>query len=131
MTKQGYSPVGWYVVSALLRFEFDHQDKSNPNRKCSVWENGYLVKAKSPSEAYDKGVALAKADKFRAEYRGKPGKWIYVGVSGLVPIYEKLNDGAEILWTDWGKHSAKASAQRVWTKKDLMKSLSKVIEPKL
>jgi hypothetical protein len=131
MTKQGYSPVDWYIVSVLLRLEFDYQDKTNPNRKCSVWENSYLIRAKSPNKAYDKAVRLAKADQARARYRGKLGEWKYVGISDLVPIYEKLKDGAEILWTDLGKRSAEASEERIWLKQDLMKSLSQRIEPKL
>lgn len=118
-------------MSVLLRFEFDHQDRTNPNRKCSVWENTYLIKAKSPGKAYDKGVDVAKADQYRATYRGKPGGWKYIGIYDIIPVYEKLKDGSEIFWTDWGKRSVKASDERVRRKQDLIKSISQVIKPKL
>ncbi len=31
---------------------------------------------------------------------GKMGRWVFEGLTGLLPIYEKLEDGAEVLWRE-------------------------------
>jgi hypothetical protein len=47
----------------------------------------------------------------------------FLGIGDLLPIYEDLEDGAEILWHDYGFISAKRSEKIVKTKKELMSGL--------
>ena len=101
------SPVGWYVASLVERFEFYDEDIASANHRCEAWENLVLIKAETPDEAYRKVVALGKLHN-RSEMwtpAGRKGAWRFEGISSLLPVYEELEDGAEIRWT---KHQNKA-----------------------
>ena len=97
------SPVGWYLVSCLLRF-VDRRDKDNDNdeKRFLSWENTLLVKAGGIDEAYDKGMKLAR--QATRPYKGGPEgvlvQWKLVGITEVLPIYEKIEDGCEIAWTE-------------------------------
>ena len=113
------SPMGWYLVSYLLRFvELDDKDKNNDNARFLSWENSILVRATTMDEAYEKGVRMAhKATKpYKGGSAGVPVQWELVGVTDVLPIYEELDDGAEIAWTE--------RAPR------LLKNLKKMVRPK-
>jgi hypothetical protein len=97
------SPVGWYVASYLLRFvELDRKDIDDPEAKFLSWENTVLVKAINLDEAYDKTVRIAEES--TKPYKGGPYgvdvQWQFEGVTQLVPVYEQIEDGAEIMWTE-------------------------------
>ena len=97
------SPVGWYVASYLLRFvEIQATRKDNPRRKFLSWENTVLVRARSLEHAYAKvtKIGRAKTRPYRGGPKGVPVRWVYEGVTDLLPVYEKLRDGAEIMWTE-------------------------------
>ena len=113
------SPVGWYVGSYVLRFiELAERGNSDPMRRFYTWENTVIVKARSLDHAYDKIVAIAKGA--TKPYKGgpKPGvdvQWLFEGVTELLPIYEKLEDGAEIMWAE---HPLRSLTKiRSWAKK--------------
>ncbi|QWP75837.1 DUF4288 domain-containing protein [Lysobacter sp. K5869] len=98
------SPVGWYVGSYLLRFiELDAADNDDPDAKFDCWENTVIVTANDLDEAYDKIVAIATGESrpYRGGDEGVPVQWVFEGVTDLLPIYEPLRDGAEIMW---GEH---------------------------
>jgi len=95
------SPVNWYAVSYLLRFvELADPDKENPEKRFPTWENTVLVKARYPAEAYRKGTKFARleAKPYRGGLAGVPVQWRFEGITNVLPIYEKLGDGAEIMW---------------------------------
>lgn len=98
------SPVGWYVGSYQLRFiEInDASGKDNPEGEFLVWENTIIVKANDMDEAYSKVIAVAQSA--TEPYKGGPGgvpvQWVFEGVTDLLPIYEPLEDGAEIMWAE-------------------------------
>jgi hypothetical protein len=97
------SPVGWYLGSYLLRFmELRDQDRNNPEKRFLSWENTVLVKARSIEAAYTKVVRIAKqnAKPYRGGSEGVPVQWEYLGVTEILPIYEKIADGAEIAWAE-------------------------------
>jgi hypothetical protein len=50
-------------------------------------------------------------------------KWKFAGIGDLLPIYEDLEDGAEIMWTDYGYISAKRTDRIVKTKRELLKGI--------
>ena len=103
------SPVNWYVARILLRFEFYDEDKSNLNRRCLAWENQILIKADSPSEAYKKAIRQGKlesSEMWTADEKRKD-KFHFEGLTGLVAIYEELEDGSEITWTEYENRTVK------------------------
>lgn len=65
-----------------------------------VWVNIHLIKARSAKEAYAKAVKNGKAHnlRYRAGEKGLPARWIFRGLRQLIPIYEKLADGSEIMF---------------------------------
>jgi hypothetical protein len=112
------SPVGWYLGSYLLRFiELDDAQRNDPERHFLSWENTVIVKADSLDSAYAKVDQIAKEN--TAPYLGgpEPGvpvQWEFVGITNVLPIYEALEDGAEIFWTE--RPSRKLKTLRRWVK---------------
>jgi hypothetical protein len=99
------SPVGWYIASYLLRsVELADQRNDDPERRFCTWENTILIKATDLDEAYDKVVAVAHSA--AKPYKGGPPpgagvQWEFEGVSELLPIYEEIEDGAEVMWAEY------------------------------
>lgn len=113
------SPVGWYLGSYLLRFvELADKHRNNPEKKFTSWENTVLVKAKSLDSAYLKVEKIAKENS--KPYRGGPDnvsvRWEYLGITELLPIYEKIADGAEIAWAERSPKKLKKLKQWVKSK---------------
>ena len=97
------SPVGWYVGSYLIRFiELNAKGNDDPEGEFLVWENTIIVRAESFDEASKKVEAQAKLDTepYKGGLEGTPVQWVFEGISDLIPIYERLEDGAEIMWTE-------------------------------
>ena len=117
------SPAGWYVASYLLRFvEIKDERKDNARRKFLSWENTVLVKARSLEHAYAKvtKIGRAKTRPYRGGPKGIPVRWVYEGVTDLLPVYEKLRDGAEIMWTERTLRTVKTLRALVKSKKALL-----------
>ncbi len=116
------SPVGWFIASYIERTEpAEHASDSNPQRKVmSVWENRILVKAKTPEEAFAR--TLMHLEDIPHEYTNTDGVVLRVcvdGITSLLPIYEKLQDGAEIEWIDHGSLRIEEINSMVRSKEDL------------
>jgi hypothetical protein len=75
-----------------------------------------LLRAKSREEAYRKAMKLGR-DGLPCKTRG--GEWRFAGISMLLPVYEKIEDGAEILWNDLGRLPVKRIESLVKTKNQL------------
>ena len=103
MHDKNVSSVGWYVGSYLIRFvELEEQGNYDLERRFHSWENTVLVKAKNLEEAFEKIEKIAKSDTepYKGGPQGVPVQWIYEGITELLPIYEELEDGAEIMWCE-------------------------------
>jgi len=97
------SPVGWYVGSYVIRFiELEEAGNDDPEREFPVWENTVIVRAGDLDEAYRKIVAIGERTTvpYRGGNDGVPVQWVFEGVTELLPIYEALEDGAEIMWAE-------------------------------
>jgi hypothetical protein len=95
------SPVGWYVASYLIRFiEIEDTRNNDLEQRFLTWENTVIVKASNLQEAYDKVLIIANetTEPYRGGPLGIPVQWVFEGVTELLPIYEDLEDGAEIMW---------------------------------
>jgi hypothetical protein len=118
------SPVGWYVASLLHRFEWYDEDKDNLNRRCLVWQNQILIKAIDREEAYNKAVEEGRAHEESGEMwetgnETRRGRWRFEGLTSLLPIYDELEDGAEITWKEYKNRSVKKIKSWVKLKEEL------------
>lgn len=106
----------------VQRFEYYDEDRKNPSRRCVAHENTVLITAKDREEAYIKLMALGShADGMECvdARTGRRGVWHFEGPTELLPIHEKIEDGAEILWTTHRNRSVKNIQALVRTKKEL------------
>ena len=107
---------GWWIFREVEQWVPRRRaGKALPARR-PVWENTRLVRADSREEAYRKAVALC-----RAEHPSKTndGEWRFVGLSLLLPVYEELADGAELLWTERGRMTAAGLKKLVRSRRQL------------
>ena len=122
MTDKNISPFGWYVGSYLIRFtEIDYEKNDDPEERFLSWENTIIVKADNLDHAYDKVVEVAKGDTepYRGGKEGIPVQWVFEGITELVPIYEKLEDGAEIMWAERSPRKLKNLRKLILQKDEL------------
>lgn len=110
------SPTGWYIASYLIRFiELDKEGNDDLENRFTAWENTILVKAGDPGEAYDKVVEIAS--NATVPYRGGPKgvavRWVFEGVTELLPIYEELADGSELMYRELNSTKLKNLKKRV------------------
>lgn len=97
------SPYGWWVASYILRLEYDGEGSDNPRRRCVAWENTIILTAPNRESAYRKALRLGKAasgGEVTEVGTGRKGSWVFEGLTELLPIYDELEDGAEILWSE-------------------------------
>ncbi len=114
------SPYGWWLATCLERFEHFDENKSNLNRRCITWGNTILLKAKDRNEAYKKVIENGKlSEGSESELNGRKGTWIFEGLTSLLPIYEEVEDGAEILWEEHKNIAVKTVKSWVRNKNEL------------
>ena len=97
------SPVGWYVCSYLLRFvELGQPNNDDPESRFLSWENTVLIKATSIEEAYDKTIKIGEesTEPYKGGPQGVDVQWVLEGVTEVLPVYEEIEDGSEIMWNE-------------------------------
>lgn len=114
------SPVGWYVATYQLRFvELADKRKHDLKRRFTTWENTVLVRAKNLNDAYRKVVKIGNGH--TRPYKGGPDarnavdvQWLFEGIIELLPVYEQIEDGAEIMWGERSRtlHKIRESAKK-------------------
>lgn len=113
------SPTGWYVGSYLIRFtELNTEGSEDPDERCLAWENTVLVMADSLDDAYDKvvEVALATTQPYQGGPHGIPVQWVFEGLTELLPVYEELEHGAEIMYREYRSKKLKNLRKLIHTK---------------
>lgn len=116
------SPFGWWIAAYIERFEYDDENQENPNRRCLAWENTIIIKARNREAAYKKAEKVGRLGDGNEGYStedGRRGRWRYDGLTSLLPIYEELEDGAEILWKEYENRSVKKIRSLVKAKEEL------------
>ena len=115
------SPYGWWIATIVERYEHFDEDKTKLNRRCTAWMNTVLIKAHSRDEAYRKAVAQGKIgiDSICGPKGGHQGHWVFEGLASLLPIYDKLEDGAEIMWEQAVNITVKTVKASVKAKREL------------
>lgn len=121
MTQANRSPHGWWIAVLIERYEHFDEDVTNSNRRCTCWRNTIIIKARDRNEAYRKAVAQGKLGEGTVcgLEHDRQGHWVFEGLSSLLPIYEKLEDGAEILWEENKNMAVKTVKALVRDKKEL------------
>lgn len=110
------SPTGWWIVGELEHWVSKRQKKLSPKSRCCVWENIRLIRAKNRDEAYRKATKLGREGHPSKTDRGE---FRFAGLSLLLPVYEPIGDGAEILWEDRGWMTVGRLRKLVKTKRQL------------
>lgn len=116
------SPEGWYIASYLIRFiELNEEGNDDPERRFLAWENTIIVQANNWEEAYDKVVeeAMIGTGPYKGGTEGVPVQWVYEGITELLPIYEKFEHGAELMYREHNKTKLKNLRKKVKSKNDL------------
>jgi hypothetical protein len=107
---------GWWIFCEVEQWVSNRQKRLSPKSRCLVWENMRLLRARNREEAYRKSL---KFGRMGHPSKTNDGKWHFVGISMLFPVFEEIEDGAEILWRDWGLMSVKQIKHLVKTKQQL------------
>ncbi len=104
---RNHSPYGWWIASYVIRAAWDDEKDSPQTKRCLAWENTIILKADDRETAYEKAVKLALLDSsaFEDHVGKRKGRWIFEGLTSLLPIYDELTDGAEVLWTEYKNRS--------------------------
>jgi hypothetical protein len=116
----------WYLVEIIEKCEPVLRDKSSDLRRVTTWGNMHLVKADSPEEAYAKGLKIGRDSAFifiNANHQEM--EWSFVGIGDLLPIYEDIEDGAELMWSDYGDISNKKANRFAVSKDELIANIKK------
>ncbi len=114
----------WFLVEIIEKYEPVDSDKTNELRRVTTWGNYHLISASNPSQAYDKALKIGKMSNYKFTNSDKiKMKSEFLGIGDLLPIYEDLQDGAEILWHNYGFISAKRSTKLTKTKVELVNQL--------
>ena len=89
------APYGWYLGTYLVRFIDTNEALNNdPEERFGSWENTVIVKADRLEMAFEKVKKIGMESAMSHE---EIQTFEYVGIIDLLPIYEELEDGAEIM----------------------------------
>src|SRR6266540_7305063 len=94
------SETGWWVFNEVTQWVSNRKRRLSHASRFLVWVNTRILQAKDRDEAYRKAHAFGRVGR---PCKTRSGEWRFAGISLLFPIYEDLEDGAEILWTDRGR----------------------------
>ena len=124
MTNRIINTGHWFLVEIIEKYEPVDSDKTHELRRVTTYGNYHLINAETPSQAYDKAVTIGKRSNYKFTNSDKMKmKSEFLGIGDLLTIHENIEDGAEIMWHDYGFISAKRSERIVRTKKELMSGI--------
>ncbi len=88
---------GWWIFEEVQQWVSKRQKKLALTGRCLARLNLRLIRARSREEAYRKAMKFGCAG-MPSKTHG--GEWKFAGISMLLPIYDKIEDGSEILWKE-------------------------------
>ena len=97
MPKEKWIPkdMEWFLADIIQELKVADAEDS------TVWINTHLIRASSPDEAYEKALNLGKLyEDFWTNSDGEQVMSRFRGLRDLLLVYEKLEDGAEIMWEE-------------------------------
>ena len=97
----------WWLAQYIVRLQGIDEDENNLHRRCIAWKNTILIRANDRDEAYKKAKKIGKENtiddsiKIRRGKKWVKAKWIFEGLTSLLPVYEEIEDGCEIMWDEY------------------------------
>ena len=117
----------WYIVEIIEKCEAVNRNEKQDLRRVTTWGNHHLIKADTPEKAFDKAVKLGKESNYKfINSDNVEMESIFVGIGELLPIYEDIEDCAELMWRDYGFISNRRTMKMSFEKQELME----LIKPK-
>ncbi|WP_206482263.1 DUF4288 domain-containing protein [Nonlabens ponticola] len=111
----------WFIVEIIEKCEPANRDQTQDLRRVMTWGNHHLIKANSAEHAFDKAVQLGKECNYKFVNSDKiEMESSFVGIGELIPIYEDIEDGSELMWMDYGLISDRRTMKMPYQKKELM-----------
>ncbi len=96
----------WYIAEIIEKCEHVNRNETQELRRVKTWGNFHIIKAETPKIAYDKAVKIGKKAEYKFTNSDKlEMEWIFIGIGNLIPIYEDIEDGSEIMWENYGNIS--------------------------
>lgn len=86
----------WYLAELVLKISVEGDNRNIAHK------NLMLIKANSAMEAYDRATIVG--DEHAMSYLNPEGKQVkiqFIGLSRLTAIYDRLEDGAELLYEEY------------------------------
>lgn len=107
----------WYIASLIFRFRpsdpgfDDHED-------CYGLENWYLFQGEDEDEIVYKAAKMAKeeCDIHSTRSDGAVGYFECLGIGDLLPVYDEIEDGCEVLWAEYEEETLVNLESRVGRK---------------
>ena len=117
--KRKSARVKWYIAIEVLYFK---PVRGLVGKGYPTHVNYRLITAISPREAYKKAYALGSVSEGTdcVDERGRHYTWVFAGIETLLPVYDELEDGCEVLWENLVQTMAQIK-QRVRSKSELLK----------
>ena len=104
----------WFLAEMIQEL------KVGDNEDSTIWVNTILIKASSLEEAYTKSLEHGKQyDGAYTNTDGEPVITKFRGLRNLLLIYEKLEDGSEIMWEEYEDQTEQDIAELVTPKEQL------------
>ena len=121
----------WYIAEIIEKCEPVDRDEKHDLRRVTTWGNHHLIKAESVKEAFEKAERIGKEGEYKFTNADKiEMEWIFVGIAELIPIYEEfIEDGSELMWTDYGFISNRKTNRIIRPKKEILEGIKP--KPKL
>jgi hypothetical protein len=114
----------WYIAEIIEKCEPVNRNESQELRRVKTWGNFHIIKAESPKIAYDKALKIGKNGEYKFNNSDNiEMEWIFIGIGNLIPIYEDIEDGSEIMWEDYGNISNKRAMRFPISKEKLLAEL--------
>lgn len=115
----------WFVAEIIEKREPVERNKENDLRRVVTWGNFHLIKAENPKLAYQKAVKIGKDAEIRfTNSENIEMEYTFVGIADLIPIYDdNIEDGCEIMWTDYGSISNRKAEKFARTEKEILENI--------
>ena len=112
----------WYIAEIIEKCEPVDRNEKQDLRRVTTWGNHHLIKAKSAKEAFEKAEKIGKEAEYKFTNTDKiEMEWTFVGIGEIIPIYEEfIEDGTELMWTDYGFISNRRTNRIVRSKKEIL-----------
>lgn len=119
----------WYIAGLVQAFLLPGERLNKSVKRREVWESYYLIRARNAGEAVKKAYAegmLSDGDRSINEATGREYECRFVGLTDIMPVYDEIEDGCEVLWCKHQGISMKKALSMVRSRGFLDKRLKRL-----